>query len=61
MTLIPGGGGQGQDTNFSMNFEPSFGLEVDCVPVSATIFKSRYDFAMVWVWVWVLGLTLINL
>jgi hypothetical protein len=29
-----GEGGQGHDANFSMNFEPPFGLELSCVSVT---------------------------
>ena len=58
MTL-GGGGGQGRDANFSMNFEPSFlivGLELASTRsykmsvqttltcISANVLKSRYDY-----------------
>ena len=48
MTLRgPGGGDPGYDGNFSMNFEPSFGFELDCpTRISATTFKSRYNYSL---------------
>ena len=60
MTLR-GGGGQGRDANFNMNFEPSFlivGLELvstrsytmsvqtTLTCIFATVFKSRYDYQL---------------
>ena len=60
MTLR-GGGGQGCDANFNMNFKPSFlivGLELVSTHsytmsvqtiltcISATVFKSRYDYQL---------------
>ena len=59
--MLRGGGGQGRDANFNMNFEPSFlivGLELvstrsytmsvqtTLTCISATVFKSRYDYQL---------------
>ena len=40
-----GGGGEGHDPNFSMNFEPSF-LMSYVYRISATVFKSSYDYQL---------------
>ena len=60
MTL-KGGGGQGRDTNFNMNFEPSFlivglklvstrsytmSVQTTLTCISATVIKSRYDYQL---------------
>ena len=43
--MMLGGRGQDGDSNFSMNFEPFFGIVLH-LSISATIFKSRYDYSL---------------